>query len=448
MSYELTHDYLTGLPNRTLLTDRLTEALISSHHNNRDVGVIHCNVDRFKYINDTLGHGVGDGVLQGITARLRSSIRENDTLYRLGADEFIIVIENVQHKDELLEIAQRIKKDFSFPFCFADHELKIDCSMGIALSSLAEENPTNLLKCAESALRHAKDSGLGSYCFYIDGMEQENMKQAEIENQLKAALLENEFQLHYQPIVDLRAGKLVGVEALLRWTNSQLGSISPAEFIPIAERSGLIIPIGEWIINTVKDQLLEWEKLKIDLFVSMNVSSIQLKNPDFLDKFCHVISENKLNPAKIELELTESILLEQSPHITESLAKLRSLGIRISLDDFGTGYSSLTYLQRFPLNKIKIERSFITNIETQKDSQAIVSAIVAMAHKLDLEVVAEGIERPSTVGYLKQMSIDYLQGYYFSPPVVADSITQLVLGSKVESLLMAVSSNQQPNIQT
>lgn len=424
LTYEATHDYLTGLPNRFLLVDRLKQALTLAERNTRQVGIIYFDLDRFKYINDTLGHAIGDGLLQGVAAHVRSIIRESDTLCRLGGDEFVIVINDAETEEDLLHFVERIQQNLEIPFTVDHHEIRIGCSIGISRYPQDGLEADVLLTNADSALYHAKENGRGTYCFYSDGMSDRNTKQLEMERQLKYALDRNEFHLLYQPIVDATTQKLLGVETLLRWENSVLGAVPPAEFISVAEKSGLIVPIGKWIIESVVEQLASWEKIGLDIFAAINISGIQLKSPDFLKNFCNCIAQHKFDPSKIEIELTESILLEQSQNILDTLIELRNMGVRISLDDFGTGYSSLTYLRRFPVDKIKIERAFITNIQNELDSEAIVSAIIAMAHKLGLKTVAEGVEYKETVSILQEMTCDYLQGYLFSKPVPSGSIVE------------------------
>ena len=424
LTYEATHDYLTGLPNRFLLVDRLKQALTLAERNTRQVGIIYFDLDRFKYINDTLGHAIGDGLLQGVAAHVRSIIRESDTLCRLGGDEFVIVINDAETEEDLLHFVERIQQNLEIPFTVDHHEIRIGCSIGISRYPQDGLEADVLLTNADSALYHAKENGRGTYCFYSDGMSDRNTKQLEMERQLKYALDRNEFHLLYQPIVDATTQKLLGVETLLRWENSVLGAVPPAEFISVAEKSGLIVPIGKWIIESVVEQLASWEKIGLDIFAAINISGIQLKSPDFLKNFCNCIAQHKFDPSKIEIELTESILLEQSQNILDTLIELRNMGVRISLDDFGTGYSSLTYLRRFPVDKIKIERAFITNIQNELDSEAIVSAIIAMAHKLGLKTVAEGVEYKETVSILQEMTCDYLQGYLFSKPVPSESIVE------------------------
>ncbi len=429
LTYEATHDYLTGLPNRFLFVDRLKQALIIAERNSRGVGIIYIDLDRFKYINDTLGHAIGDGLLQGVAAHIRSIIRDSDTLCRLGGDEFVIVINDVENEEDLLRFVQRLQKNLSEIFYIDRHEIQIGASMGVSCYPEHGLEEDILLTHADTALYHAKENGRGTYCIYSPGMSDKNTKQLEMERQLKYALERNEFKLLYQPIVDAKTQKIIGVETLIRWHNEMLGSVSPADFISVAEKSGYIIEIGKWIIESVKHQLLEWESLEVDIYIAVNVSGIQLKSPDFLSHFCKEIPTGKIDLTKIEIELTESILLEQSQNILDTLNELRMMGVRISLDDFGTGYSSLTYLRRFPVDKIKIERAFITNIQNEKDSQAIVSAIIAMAHKLDLKTVAEGIECQETVDILTEMSCDFFQGYLFSQPVDGDKITKIYLES-------------------
>lgn len=424
LTYEATHDYLTGLPNRFLLVDRLKQALTLAERNTRQVGIIYFDLDRFKYVNDTLGHAIGDGLLQGVAAHVRSIIRESDTLCRLGGDEFVIVINDAEAEEDLLHFVERIQQNLEIPFTVDHHEIRIGCSIGVSRYPLDGTEADVLLTNADSALYHAKENGRGTYCFYSDGMSDRNTKQLEMERQLKYALDRNEFHLLYQPIVDATTQKLLGVETLLRWENSVLGAVPPAEFISVAEKSGLIVPIGKWIIESVVEQLASWEKIGLDIFAAINISGIQLKSPDFLKNFCNCIAQHKFDPSKIEIELTESILLEQSQNILDTLIELRNMGVRISLDDFGTGYSSLTYLRRFPVDKIKIERAFITNIQNELDSEAIVSAIIAMAHKLGLKTVAEGVEYKETVSILQEMTCDYLQGYLFSKPVPSESIVE------------------------
>lgn len=424
LTYEATHDYLTGLPNRVLLVDRLKQSLAVLERSNRAVGIILFDLDRFKYINDTLGHSIGDGLLQGIAARITGVLRKGDSVSRLGGDEFVVIVNDFEDPEDLINFAHRIQESISDPFIIADHTIKITCSIGMSMAPLHGRDPDILLSSADTALYSAKDISRGSYCFYTQGMSDNSLKKAELEIELKYALERNELSLLYQPIVDARTGKICGVESLLRWHHPKFGNIPPADFIPLAENSGEIIKIGDWILETVNNQINLWQSTGINLFVTINISGVQLKNSDFLDRFYKLIS-NTPHASLFEIELTESILLDRSSHVLTALETLKSLGLKISLDDFGTGYSSLTYLRRFPVDKIKIEKAFITEITTEKESQAIVSAIIAMAHKLNISVVAEGIEQENTIKFLKDLSCDYFQGYYFSQAVSPESIAEL-----------------------
>lgn len=434
LAFEATHDYLTGLPNRLLLVERLKQTLTYAKRHHRFVGIAYIDLDRFKYINDTLGHAIGDGLLQGVAARIRSNIRDIDTLSRLGGDEFVLIIADMAAAEDALPFIKRISESLSSPFYLENHEVRISGSMGISIYPDHGTDPDLLLSQADTALYHVKEEGRGTYKFYTPGMSDSSKKMMEMEAQLKGALEKGEFYLDYQPIIGGDSEKIVGVEALLRWHHPLIGIVSPSDFIPITEKCGIIIPIGEWILNEVRRQQVEWKNQGLPpLYIAVNISGIQLKHPHFLKTFCEIIERLDIDTSLLEFELTESILLEQSNHILASLQRFKEMGIKIVLDDFGTGYSSLTYLRRFPVDKIKIEKAFISNLHAENDSRAIVSAIIAMAHKLNLQVVAEGVEHQSIVDILHTDKCDFYQGYLYSQPVSAEKITQILRDGGVEN---------------
>lgn len=426
LRYLAHYDELTGLPNRVLFNDRLQDAMIDANGKKRLVAVMFLDLDRFKTINDTLGHEAGDALLIDVAGRLKNCIRRGDTASRLGGDEFTFVLADMAHVDDVARLAQKILASLAKPFHIAGRDLFITASIGITLYPLDQDNEAGLLKNADTAMYCAKEQGRNNFQFYTTEMNDKDLERLALETGMRSALDRKEFLLHYQPQVDLATGNIVGMEALVRWENPELGLISPAEFIPLAEETGLIVDIGEWVMYTACAQNKAWRDAGIpSLCVSVNLSTRQVMEKDLVEVVARILSKTGLDPSDLELELTESLL--QDPEKTISvLNELHELGVHLSIDDFGSGYSSLNYLKRFPIDRLKIDRSFICDISIDQDYAAIVNAIIAMAHSLGIKVVAEGVETREQLVFLCQRQCDLMQGYYFSKPLIADAFIKLV----------------------
>lgn len=421
------YDRLTGLPNRTLLTDRMEVALSRAKRDAEQLAILFIDLDRFKNVNDNLGHSVGDQLLRLVAERLKKSIRECDTLARLGGDEFIILLNDIDNSDQIIHICKRIFTNLESYFDLNGYHFFISCSIGIALFPHDGESVQTLMKNADTAMYRAKENGRNRFIFYDQEMETSSIAQMKLENNLHQAVLQNEFFMVYQPQVETMTGKVTGLEALIRWNSPDLGLISPLDFIPIAEETGLIIPIGEWVLDTVIRQCLEWRALNLPpLRLSINVSARQFQNSELVAVFGEKIKASGLDPRLFELEITESAFIENDFPAHERLEQLKAIGFTIALDDFGTGYSSLSYLKRLPIDVVKIDKSFIRDITTDPDSVGIINAIVVMAKCLKLEVVAEGVETLEQLSLLQSLGCGGVQGYLFSRPLTAEAITELL----------------------
>ena len=427
LHYLAHHDVLTELPNRVLFMDRLEHALLRARWSQRLVAVLFLDMDRFKNINDTLGHDVGDRMLQAFGARLRECVREGDTVARLGGDEFAIVLEDVANMDDVPATAKKILQAFEQPFHDEGRELFVTGSIGISLHPNDGLDAHTLLKNADTAMYRAKDTGRNNYHFYSADMSAKAFERLALETSLRHALERQEFLLYYQPQVDLDTSKIVGVEALLRWQHPDLGLVSPAEFIPLLEDTGLIVPVGEWVLQAACTQAMDWCKAGFSpISLAVNLSGRQFSTPNLTDVINRVLENTGFDPARLELEITESVIMGNAQETIDTLGTLGKMGIRFAIDDFGTGYSSLSYLKRFPINTLKIDYSFIHDITIDPDDAAIVTTIVAMAHNLNLKVVAEGVETKDEFAFLRACGCDYMQGYLFSRPVPASAFKVLL----------------------
>lgn len=421
------HDPLTNLPNRLLFHDRLQQALSFAHRHPRIIAIMFIDLDRFKIINDTLGHNIGDILLQSVASRLKDAVRQNDTVSRLGGDEFIILLSEIEKVQDAALVAQKILHLLSTSFVVHGHELNITASIGISIYPDDGNDVQTLMKKADTAMYHAKEQGKNAYQFYKENMNTMLFERILLENNLHRAIERNEFLLYYQPKIDTTSWKICGVEVLLRWQHSEMGLVGPSRFIPIAEETNLIIPIGEWVLRAACTQCMLWNKEGLPLLsVAVNLSGRQLKHQNLLETIRKILEETGFNPEYLELELTESVIMHQAEKITETLHKLKAMGIKISIDDFGTGYSSLSYLKRFPIDKLKIDQSFVRDVTTDADDSAIVTAIIAIAQSLKLKIVAEGVETADQLAFLKSMQCDEVQGFYFSRPLSTDETTCLL----------------------
>jgi diguanylate cyclase (GGDEF)-like protein/PAS domain S-box-containing protein len=411
------HDVLTNLPNRTLFMDRLNIALGMSERTGQQTAVIFMDIDNFKDVNDTLGHNIGDKLLKAVSGRLSQHIRKYETLARLGGDEFALLIQNINSEEEIYEFCERVRTGLAKPFEFDGYLFHINASIGISLYPGDGVTAEELLKNADTAMYCAKNLGKNNVQFFQEKMKQGILRKMAIEKSLRKALNTSGFELYYQPQLCISTGKVRAFEALLRWKDPELGSVSPLEFIPIAEDTGLIVPLGEWVLREACRQGAEWNRTCCkDLMVSVNISTVQLKQANFVQMVSEILHETGFLPTHLELEVTESLLINSFEQAVAMLKGLRDMGIKISMDDFGTGYSSLNYLRRLPLNTLKIDKSFIQDIDVQSMGENIVNSIVSLVHGLQIEVVAEGVETEAQLDYLIRCNCDSIQGYLISKP--------------------------------
>ncbi|HEY9881099.1 MAG TPA: EAL domain-containing protein, partial [Leptolyngbyaceae cyanobacterium] len=423
MRHQAFHDALTGLPNRMLFNQRLPLAIAHAQQSNVILGVFFLDLDRFKTINDTLGHTVGDQLLQQVTQRLTATLRKQDMIARWGGDEFTLILPNLNSPTEAAQVAQRLSNALRPVFQLGDHELHISSSIGIALFPQDGKDMTTLLQNADAAMYRAKEQGRNNYQFYTNTLNSEASQRLTLENSLHHALERQEFIIHYQPQIDVDTGRVIQVEALLRWQHHEMGLISPQTFIPLAEETGLIVPIGEWVLRTVCAQSQRWQQAGLPLLrVAVNLSARQLQHPDLVQTVITILEESQFPPQSLELEITETAAMHDVESTIWTLQELQALGVRISMDDFGTGYSSLSYLKKFPLHGLKIDRAFVQDVATNPQDRAMVTAIIAMARGLNLNVVAEGVETQDQLTTLRAMGCTEMQGFLFSRPLNPDAI--------------------------
>ncbi len=436
LNYLANHDALTGLPNRVLFLERLDLGLARAHRTQKMVAVMFFDLDRFKIINDTLGHSVGDQLLQEVATRVRGCLREDDTVARLGGDEFTVILEGINEDKYVAMVAQKIIDILAKPFKLVGQEVFVTASVGISVYPNDGEDPHSLVRHADVAMYRAKEMGKNNYQFFKTEMNTRAFERLTLENNLRRALERNEFELHYQPQLDLASGDVVGAEALIRWRHPELGLVSPDRFIPIAEETGLIIPIGEWVLRTACAQNKAWQRAGFaPLHVAVNLSGRQFKQKDLLRMIERAFAETGLDPAFLELEITESVIMEHADETIATLACMKTMGFQLSIDDFGTGYSSLSYLKRFPIDTLKIDRSFVHDITTDQDDAAITTAVIALAHSLNLKVIAEGVENGEQLEFLRAQGCDMIQGYHFSRPMTVEAFTaKLAAGWKAPTL--------------
>jgi diguanylate cyclase (GGDEF)-like protein len=417
------HDALTGLPNRPLFIDRLIVSLAQAGRGEHRLAVFFLDLDRFKDINDSLGHTMGDALLKAVADRIRRCIREGDTVARFGGDEFTLLIPRIDEIEDAAKIAQKINETLKIPFLIHEQELFVTTSIGISLFPSDGADPETLVRNADSAMYRAKEQGRDNYQLYAPAMNARALERLALENMLRKAIKQKELLVYYQPLVDVVTETIIGVEALVRWNHPELGMLSPAHFISVAELSGLIIPIGDWVMRTACRQVHQWNKrLGAGLTVAVNLSARQFSQHDLVAQVRGVLAETGLPAEHLELEITESNAMQNAENTIHTLRELKAAGVRISMDDFGTGYSSLNYLKRFPIDTLKLDQSFVRDSATDPSDAAIVSAVISMAHTLNLKVVAEGVETVEQLAFLQRQNCDRIQGFYFSAPVPADAL--------------------------
>ncbi|HZG16109.1 MAG TPA: EAL domain-containing protein [Candidatus Bathyarchaeia archaeon] len=430
INFQAFHDELTGLPNRRLLEQQL-EQMLKGRKKDQSLVVMFLDTDRFKVINDSMGHGFGDKVLQSIAQRLNESVREGDIAARMGGDEFTILLPNLS-KEEAIQYADRVIEALGQPLLIDDMEVRITVSIGIAVYPGDGQDMTALMRSADTAMYAAKEKGKNQYRFYESSMNEQVYERLLLENELYKALEREEFMLHYQPQVSLATNEIVGVEALVRWKHPEKGLVPPGQFIPLAEETGLIVPIGEWVLREACTQNMRWLTDGFPpLRMSVNLSTRQFWKKNIVETVAQILEETGMDPSYLELEITESIMMDVNRSIS-TLQALKELGVHIAIDDFGTGYSSLTYLKRFPLDRLKIDQSFVRDLLHDSHNEAIVATIISMAHHLGLYVVAEGVEQKEEANFLVNQKCDEAQGYYISRPVPADEISKILLETRTK----------------
>lgn len=412
------YDSLTQIPNRMLFTDRLTQACRDAQRHGGKLAIMFIDVDRFKQVNDSLGHRFGDLLLQGVARRLSSCVRDCDTLARLGGDEFAILMENIQSLDDATVLASRLVEAIDRPFMLQERSVQVSLSIGIALCPDDDADVGALLSKADAAMYEVKINGRNGFRHYKPGMVTYTAEKLGLESDLKRALQHEEFFLVYQPQFSLATGQVVGVEALIRWNHPELGCLTPGSFIGIAEESGLIVQIGDWVLSRACEQARIWQQQGLPpLRIAVNISALQFGQVNFAERVGALLSRGWIEPSMLELELTESMVMSRSPQVVESLEALREIGVRLSLDDFGTGFSSLGYLHRFPINRLKVDQSFVRDAHRNTVNASIIRAIVALARSLSIEVVAEGVENAEELALVRACGCDEPQGFFHARPM-------------------------------
>jgi diguanylate cyclase (GGDEF)-like protein/PAS domain S-box-containing protein len=427
MIHSAHHDFLTGLPNRMLLSDRVNQVISLAQRHGKKVAILFLDLDGFKHINDSLGHAVGDQLLQSVTQCLVDCVRGSDTVSRQGGDEFVILLSEVEHSEDAAITARRMLNAVSEVHPVGVHNLHITTSIGVSVYPDDGQDAETLIKNADTAMYQAKENGRQSYQFFKPAMNVRAVERQSIEEALRTALERSELSLHYQPKINLRTGAITGAEALLRWTHPTRGPVSPGEFIPVAEDCGLILPIGNWVLREAAKQARTWLDSGLPLAsIAVNISAMEFRHEDFLAGIFAALEDTGLDPKFLELELTESVLMKRAESAASVLQTLRANGVQLAIDDFGTGFSSLSYLRKFPIDALKIDQSFVRQISTAPDETTIVTAIIGMGRSLNLRVVAEGVETQEELAFLQAHQCDEAQGYYFGRPVAPALFARLL----------------------
>jgi diguanylate cyclase (GGDEF)-like protein/PAS domain S-box-containing protein len=436
VSHLAQHDILTDLPNRTLLNDRLTQAIGLARRHSERLAVLFVDLDGFKHVNDSLGHVIGDQLLQSTAARLVTCVRSSDTVSRQGGDEFVLLLPKIRYAEDAAACAQKILGALAAPHDISHHDLHVTASIGVSSYPDDGEDAEALLRCADTAMYHAKESGRNNYQFFKPEMNARAVERQRVEAGLRRALDRNEFVLHYQPTVDLETGAMTGAEALIRWMHPDRGLIYPIEFVRIAEASGLIVPIGRWVLRGACVQARAWiDEGRRPVIMAVNISAVEFRDRHFLKHVCKILDDSGLEPRYLELELTESSLMQHPDSSAGVLHALKDMGVQIAIDDFGTGYSSLSYLRRFPIDVLKIDQSFVHEISADPVGTSIVCAVIGMGKSLGHRVIAEGVETRAQLAFLQGQRCGEGQGYYFSRPVAADQFAKLMETGMPETVL-------------
>ena len=427
MSHMAQHDILTNLPNRTLLQDRLSQAIVTASRNDSRIAVLFLDLDGFKHINDSLSHATGDRLLQLVAKRLFAAVRTSDTVCRLGGDEFVILLSEVAHAGDAGVKAGKILSALSAPFEMEQITLRVTASIGVTTYPEDGQSAELLIRNADLAMYQAKEKGRSNYQFFEKGMNVRAVERQSIEGDLRCALERDEFVMHYQPKIDLKTGEITGVEALLRWQHPERGLVGPLQFISVAEDCGLMLPIGKWVLRESCRQAKAWQDAGLPpIEMAVNVSSVEFRNDEFLEGISTILKETGLEPRYLELELTESVLMQHAEFSVPVLQKLKAMGVRLAIDDFGTGYSSLSYLRQFPIDTLKVDQSFIHEINADTDEATIISAVINMGCRMKHRVIAEGVETAEQLAFLRAHGCDEGQGYYFARPMPAEETAKLL----------------------
>jgi len=428
MAHLAQHDFLTSLPNRLLLTERFSHAIGLAQRRRKQVGLLFLDLDNFKHINDSLGHAIGDQLLQSVANRLVTCVRTTDTVCRQGGDEFVILMVEIEQPEDAAHVAETLRAVLAVPHHIGGHELHVTVSIGISIYPGDGIDVDSVMQNADTAMYHAKASGRNNYQFFSPDMNTRAVRRQLVEGSLRRALKQGEFLLHYQPKIDLVTGAMTGAEALIRWQDPDLGLVYPGQFVPIAEENGLIVPVGRWVLREACRQVQAWLDSGLRAVpVAVNISAMEFRHNSFLEEVALILQETGLAPHYLELELTESILMHDAESSASVLEALKAMGVRLAIDDFGTGYSSLSYLKRFPIDTLKIDQSFVRDIVTDADDATIVSAIIGMGKNLKQRVIAEGVETHEQLAFLRARQCDEGQGFHFSHPLPAEDFAQLLL---------------------